>query len=105
MLTARLLLAALIGGNPSALLYSAAGGLLALTVCWAMNKTKFFSPVGLSVAGAALHHVGQLICASLITGSSSVIAYLPIMLLCSLVTGTVTGLLCILVYQRLKTSR
>lgn len=105
VLTARLLLAALIGGNPSSLLYSAVGGLLALTVCWLLHKTKFFSPVGLSVAGAALHHVGQLISAAFITGSTSVIAYLPVMLLCSLFTGTITGLLCILIYKRIKISR
>ena len=105
VLTARLLLAALISGNPSSLLYSAAGGIPALLVCWLFHKTKFFSPIGLSVAGAALHHVGQLTCAALITGSTSIIAYLPVMLLCSLVTGSVTGLICIFVYQRLKTSK
>ena len=105
VLTARLLLAALISGNPSSLLYSAAGGLLALLVCWLLHKTKFFSPIGLSVAGAALHHVGQLTCAALITGSSSIFSYLPVMLLCSLVTGSITGLLCIVVYKRIKISR
>ena len=105
VLIARLLLAALISGNPSSLLYSAAGGLLALFVCWFLSKRKAFSPIGLSVAGAALHHIGQLTCATLITGSSSIIAYLPVMLLCSLITGSVTGFLCIFVYQRMKTSR
>lgn len=105
VLTARLVLAALISGNPSSLLYSAAGGFLALAVCWALRKTNWFSPIGLSVTGAALHHVGQLTAAALVTGSSSIIAYLPVMLLCSLVTGSITGLICILVYQRIKTSQ
>lgn len=104
VLTARLLLAALLSGNPSSLLYSAAGGFLALLVCWGLHKTKSFSPVGLSVAGAALHHVGQLFAAALVTGSFSVIAYLPVMLLCSVFTGFLTGTLCIFVYQRIKTS-
>lgn len=105
VLAARLLLSALISGNPLSLLYSAAGGLLSLFVCCLLRKNKAFSPIGLSVAGAAMHHIGQLTCAALITGSSSILAYLPIMLLCSLVTGSITGSLCIFVCQRIKASR
>ena len=102
VLCARLLLAALISGNPSALLYSAAGGLLALFLCMALRNCKAISPIGLSIAGAASHHIGQLCCAALITGSSAILAYLPIMLLCSLVTGGLTGSLCIMVYRRIE---
>lgn len=102
VLLARLLLAALISGNPSAFLYSAAGGILALLISWVLKRFSFFSPIGLSVAGAAAHHIGQLCCASLITGSPSILAYLPVMLLCSLLTGTLTGSLCIMVYRRIK---
>ena len=102
VLTARLLLAALISGNPSMLLYSAAGGVLALLMTRGLKRFSCFSPVGLSVAGAAVHHIGQLCYAALITGSASVLAYLPIMLLCSLVTGTLTGSLCIVVYRRIN---
>jgi heptaprenyl diphosphate synthase len=69
---------------------------------WGLKRFSCFSPIGLSVAGAAVHHIGQLCCAALITGSSSVLAYLPIMLLCSLVTGTLTGSLCIVVYRRIN---
>ena len=102
VLSARLLLAALISGNPSALLYSAAGGFSALFLSWGLKQFPCFSPIGLSVAGAATHHIGQLCCAALITGSSSVLSYLPVMLVCSIVTGILTGSLCILVYRRIK---
>lgn len=102
VLLARLMLAALISGNPSALLYSAAGGICALLLSWGLKRFSCFSPIGLSVAGAAAHHIGQLCCAALITGSASILAYLPIMLLCSLLTGTLTGSLCILVYRRIR---
>ena len=102
VLIARLLLAALISGNPSALLYSATGGIAALLLSWGLKRFSCFSPIGLSVAGAATHHIGQLCCAALITGSSSILSYLPIMLICSVVTGIVTGSLCIMVYRRIK---
>lgn len=102
VLVARLLLAALVSGNPSALLYSAAGGLLALGLTWALKHGRLFSPIGLSMVGAAAHHIGQIACAALITGSTAIWAYLPILLLCSILTGAVTGSLCIMVYRKIN---
>ncbi len=102
VLVARLLLAALVSGNPSALLYSAAGGLLALGLSWLLKHCRHFSPVGLSMAGAAAHHIGQIACAALITGSSAILAYLPILFLCSILTGAVTGSLCIMIYRKIN---
>ena len=104
VLIARLLLAALFSANPSSLLYAAAGGLLALLGCWTIKRLfpRGLSPIGLSMAGAALHHVGQLACALWITASPAVLQYLPWLLLCAIPSGAVTGLVCLMVYQRIK---
>ena len=52
-----------------------------------------FSLVGISVAGAIAHNLGQLIMAALILNFSGILFYLPVMLLFSVPTGFITGLL------------
>jgi heptaprenyl diphosphate synthase len=46
-----------------------------------------------SVAGAAAHNLGQLVMAALILQFAGIIYYLPFMLLFSVPTGIITGLL------------
>ncbi len=102
VLLARLFLAALIAGNPITLLYSAAGGLLALGLTRLIQPLGIFSPIGLSIAGAAAHHIGQMACAVVLTRSPAILTYLPLLLLCSLLTGTLTGAVCIGVYRKIN---
>ena len=76
-------------GFPSALL----GGLAALLVMALLSKSKKLSIFGGSIAGAAAHNCGQ-VCAALITlGSTAPLYYLPFLLLVSLFTGALSGLI------------
>jgi len=70
-------------------------GALAATCCMAILWRSFsgFSLVGISVAGAIAHNLGQLIMAALILNFSGILFYLPVMLLFSVPTGFITGLL------------
>lgn len=52
-----------------------------------------FSLLGISVAGAVAHNLGQLSIAALILHFPGIIYYLPFMLLFSVPTGIITGLL------------
>lgn len=52
-----------------------------------------FSVIGVSVAGAVTHSIGQLLMASLIISLPGIFYYLPVMLLFSVPTGIITGLL------------
>ena len=45
----------------------------------------------LCIAGAAAHNTGQILAAMAVLGSRAPLVYLPPLLLCSLVTGAVTG--------------
>ena len=54
---------------------------------------KGFSLVGISIAGAAAHNLGQLVMAALILRFSGIFFYLPFMLLFSVPTGFLIGLL------------
>ena len=88
ILLVRCTLGALFAGNASALLFSLLGGLSALLV-----GAKKLSIFGVSIAGAAAHNCGQ-VCAALITlGSTAPLYYLPFLLLVSLFTGALSGLI------------
>ena len=91
ILAARCLLGVLLGGNLMALAFSLPGGLLAFGVMALLLRCSFLSLFGVSLAGAAAHTPGQILAAMAVLGSRAPLVYLPPLLLCSLVTGAVTG--------------
>lgn len=104
ILTARCLLGALVGGNLMSLAFSLSGGLLALGVMALTLGLPQLSLFGVSIAGAAAHNTGQILAALAVLRSASPLLYLPPLLLCSLVTGAVTGGIGILLVHRLPSS-
>jgi len=50
--------------------------------------------------GAVAHAIGQMIAAIWISGTPALIVYLPIMILCALITGLFTGLCAQLLVKR-----
>lgn len=91
ILVARCTLGSLFGGGLTALAFSLTGGLLALAVMLAARRIKGISIFGVSVLGAAAHNIGQIAAASAVLGSLYVVAYLPFLLIVSVVTGMLTG--------------
>ncbi len=78
----------------TALLFSLTGGLLALGIMWLLKfwEGRVFSLIGISLAGAAAHNIGQIAVAVLLLGEPRLFfTYLPPLLLTSLATGTLTG--------------
>lgn len=101
---ARCLVNALWGG-PFSLLYSLAGAALAWCGMALILRMRGISLVGASVLGAALHHIGQLAMAALLTGSGAVWAYLPVLTLVGVGTGSLMGALSIITLRTLVKSR
>lgn len=103
ILFARILLGAVFSGNFSALLYSAAGGVLCfltmLPLRFVLNKKQVWA---LSVFGAIAHNIGQLFMASFVLGSFAVFSYLPALLISAIITGLFTGLCAQLVIYRMS---
>ncbi|MBE0502839.1 MAG: Gx transporter family protein [Desulfuromonadales bacterium] len=102
---ARVFLGSLLGGT-----FLAPGFFLALTgavistlfMALLIKKTSCFSPVGISLAGAVGHNLGQLLMASLLLQNQAIFYYLPFLLLSSIPTGLVTGTLLQGLLTRLK---
>ena len=79
-------------------------GIPSLAVMWALLRLegKFCSLLGVSVAGAAAHNIGQVIAAVIWMQTGAVIAYLPLLLVMSVPLGLVTGLTCSIVLSHMK---
>lgn len=100
----RVAISSLLMGSVTAFLFSLFGGLLALAVMWALLRLegKFCSLLGVSVAGAAAHNIGQVIAAVIWMQTGAVVAYLPLLLVMSVPLGLVTGLTCAIVLSHMK---
>ncbi len=98
----RILLVGILFGNVMSVFYSLCGGILAVTAMFFIKKIKHFSTVGVSIAGAFFHNVGQLLAASLVIGTGAVVYYLPFLTLSAVATGLLIGLLGAYLLKRVK---
>lgn len=83
----RIVIVALLFGNPMTFAYSVAGAILSLLVMTLLKRLDFLSVVGVSVAGGVCHNVGQILMAMLLLGTAELGYYLIVLA----VTGTVAG--------------
>lgn len=86
---ARILLITLLFGNTMAMWYSLAGTVLSLGMMALLKKLDVLSITGVSVAGAVMHNLGQVLVAILLTKTLALGSYMVVLLL----TGTVAGVL------------
>ena len=71
---------------------SLAGGMVAYTMMFLFKRLNRFSLVGISIMGAFGHSVGQIVMAIFIIERVELIYYFPYILVLSVATGVVTGL-------------
>ena len=104
ILLCRVALSSLLMGSVTAFLFSLFGGLLALAVMGLLLRAegKLCSVLGVSVAGAAAHNIGQIIAAVIWMKTGAVVAYLPLLLVMSVPLGLVTGLTAAVVLSHLQ---
>ena len=102
ILLGRCLLGAMFAGNMNALLFSLLGGLSALAVMSLLSRWRRLSVYGVSIGGAAAHNCGQVAAACLTLGSGAPLAYLPVLLGTSLLTGAVTGMAAACLFRGLR---
>ena len=93
VLFVRIFLGAVSSGNFSSILYSAAGGLLAITATVLLRKILKKEQLWVAgCCGAVAHALGQMAMAIFVTGTPAIAVYLPVMIACGIVTGLFTGL-------------
>lgn len=98
----RILLTGLTFSSMAAMLYSFAGGILSFVVMAIAKKTKLFSATGVSVLGGIFHNAGQILVAMWVLDTSTLIYYFPVLAVTGIVSGTVIGLLAVMVIKRVS---
>lgn len=101
ILLARCVLGAVFAGNMNALIFSLLGGLTAMAAMTGLSRLRRLSVYGVSVGGAAAHNCGQVAAAVLTLGNAAPLYYLPVLLLVSLFTGALTGLIAACLFRAL----
>ena len=93
VLAVRIFLGAVFAGNFSTIFYSAAGGALAILVTIGLRRILTNKQLWVAGAlGAIAHSIGQMAMAVALTGTPGLVIYLPVMIVCSIITGIFTGL-------------
>ena len=93
VLCARIFLGAVFAGNFSTIFYSAAGGLCAIAATILLRKILKKNQLWVAGCfGAIAHSLGQMAMAMLLLGTPSILVYLPVMIILSIITGLFTGL-------------
>jgi len=88
------LLGPLFAGAPTGIFFSLAGSFMSLSTMIILKKTfkGKFGLVGISVAGALMHNVGQMIIAIIFTSTISIAAHFPVLAMISVPCGIITGI-------------
>lgn len=98
----RVFIVSILFGTSVTLAYSLAGATLSLLVMVIMKKSDKFSVVGVSVSGAVMHNIGQIIMAIILLHTSVISYYLPILIISGTLTGVVIGLVAAKLIERIK---
>lgn len=84
----RIAITSMLFGSPLMFVYSFAGALLSLAVMILLKKLDILSTVGVSVAGALAHNVGQILVAMWLMHTSQIGYYMIVLA----ITGTISGI-------------
>lgn len=106
ILLCRVFLGSVFSGQMMTFLYSLGGGLLCYLSMLVMRRLVTERQLWVcSAVGAVFHNVGQILVAILITQTSALIVYLPILLVSGVLTGVFTGLCAQFVVGRVAPGR
>ena len=101
----RVALVSITFGNAYSLWYSLAGAVLSLLVMGLLRKTGRFSLLGVSVAGAVSHNLGQIAVAAAVLGAASMAYYLPVLLVSGTAAGVCIGAVGAILVRRIRIQR
>lgn len=73
--------------------FSLSGSILSALMMYVAYKYVKFSIIGVSVVGAISHSIGQILVAMVMLNNVNIVYYLPLMLISSLITGIIIGII------------
>lgn len=88
----RVFIIATVFSNYYMFFYSFTGAVFSLLIMTLLKRTTLFSTLAISISGAVFHNLGQILVAMIFYGFN-IIYYLPYLLILSLLTGSVIGII------------
>ena len=99
-------LSGLLFGGFNTIMYALAGGVLSMLTMSLLSRVKDMHPVTVSMAGGAMHNVGQVALAMVILSQTSqLLYYMAILIIVGLACGALTGIVAASVMKHLKAIR
>lgn len=72
--------------------FSLSGALLSILMMYLMKKTNKFSIIGISIVGSVAHSIGQIMMASVLLNTATILNYIPFIILFAIPTGIIVGI-------------
>lgn len=91
LMVVKVLLSGLLFGGVSAMMFAFAGGLLSMVLMAPLSRVKNVSIITVSIVGAVMHNIGQVLMAMLILQTSALLYYMVILMLVGIAAGALTG--------------
>lgn len=98
----RIVISSILFGNITMFWYSVAGAALSLAVMILLKRIDSFSSLGVSVAGALAHNIGQILVAMLLMQTTQIGYYMIVLSITGAVSGIFVGLLGGFVIKRIS---
>ena len=98
----RIILAGILFGNITVIIYSLAGAFLSILVMSLVRYIKILTITGVSVAGAVAHNIGQLIVAVIVLENVNIMYYFLVLGVSGTVTGTFIGILTGIIMRNIR---
>ncbi|MBQ6508541.1 MAG: Gx transporter family protein [Flexilinea sp.] len=91
--TIRVVLTSILFGNFVMMVYSLAGACFSILIMSLCARSKKFGIIGISIAGAVSHNLGQCLAAAVLMQNRNIMWYLPLLILYGVIAGLVTGII------------
>ena len=98
----RIVISSILFGNITMFWYSVAGAALSLAVMILLKRIDSFSSLGVSVAGALAHNIGQILVAMLLMQTTQIGYYMIVLSITGAISGIFVGLLGGFVIKRIS---
>ncbi len=98
----RVLIAGILFSGVSGIIYSLSGGIFCVVVMSLLKRCSIFSVLGVSMAGAIAHNMGQIFIAILIMENIHIVYYLPVLCISGVISGLLVGYLAFMIMERYR---
>lgn len=90
-MTLKVVMAGFLFSGITGIVYSFAGGTFCIIAMSVIKRFPFFSVMGVSMAGAVFHNLGQILAAVIVMENIHIFYYFPVLCLTGLISGFAVG--------------